>query len=509
MFEGEGITEYIKKYLSNDALTIYSIRDNKNISKEQLASDLLKNGISLTNNILFKNILSPKGLVRDIKSLEDTITYKTFYHEKDICNIIISTPQVIDMGNEKYFIGYPKDNVSGYTTAEHQKDYDCFLTDYLEKVKKVFNNMIVGYYYEDKNGKKYFKSNESHYSKLKEKEKNDFFTGLLEKVDNKITNRSDKKEILNYIKDTILDNKCDFNPKYLTALEYLEYSDHQFINIEYDRKKFVNLVKSLYKDYSLYLHGVDQETPKAAKDTCDHILRKELQLDWEYSMKGSVEPKGPVDENDTLYEDLDYHYHGNDKEDYNIIILIPKVLEDMDRNSYFIGYSRRNTTGSMPKAMTDFDCLASDIINDIGCIPRELIFAYQVFGDDVKEKFFINTKHISFLSDDLQRIICTKILNRSYSKLREDIKTFSLDKIDMEKIEAYRNPLIKTRVKSSMQTTAEEFFEYLDNDKQLRDFYLSPEKDEAKQFNINDHYKNYRFNISNNQIHHSISDEDS
>lgn len=114
--------------------------------------------------------------------------------------------------------------------------------------------MIVGYYYEDKNGKKYFKSNENHYSKLKEKEKNDFFTGLLEKVDNKITNRSDKKEILNYIKDTILDNKCDFNPKYLTALEYLEYSDHQFINMEYDRKKFVNLVKSLYKDYSLYLH---------------------------------------------------------------------------------------------------------------------------------------------------------------------------------------------------------------------------------------------------------------
>lgn len=79
----------------------------------------------------------------------------------------------------------------------------------------------------------------------------------------------------------------------------------------------------------------------------------------------------------------------------------------------------------------------------------------------------------------------------------------------MEKIEAYRNPLIKTRVKSSMQTTAEEFFEYLDNDKQLRDSYLSPEKDEAKQFNINDHYKNYGFNISNNQIHHSISDEDS
>lgn len=108
MFEGEGITEYIKKYLSNDALTIYSIRDNKNISKEQVASDLLKNGISLTNNILFKNILSPKGLVRDIKSLEDTITYKTFYHEKDNCNIIISTPQVIDMGNEKYFIGYQK-----------------------------------------------------------------------------------------------------------------------------------------------------------------------------------------------------------------------------------------------------------------------------------------------------------------------------------------------------------------------------------------------------------------
>lgn len=154
---------------------------------------------------------------------------------------------------------------------------------------------------------------------------------------------------------------------------------------------------------------MDQETPKAAKDTCDHILRKELQLDWEYSMKGSVEPKGPVDENDTLYEDLDYHYHGNDKEDYNIIILIPKVLEDMDRNSFFIGYSRRNTTGSMPKAMTDFDYLASDIINDIGCIPREFIFAYQVFGNDVEEKFFINTKHISFLSDDLQRIICTEV----------------------------------------------------------------------------------------------------
>lgn len=470
MFEGEGITEYIKKYLSNDAITIYSIRDSISTSKEDTASNILKNGISLTDNILFKNILSPKGLVRNIKSLEETITNKTYYSDKDICNVVISTPQIINLDGRKYFIGYPKDNVSGYTTAEHQRNYDCFLTDYLEKVKKIFNNMIVGYYYEDKTGKKYFKSNDNHYSKLKDTDKNEFFTELLNRVDNKITNKNNKKEILKYIKDTILDNKCDFNSKYLTALEYIEYKDVDFVDAVLNRKDFVKLLRDNFGDYSLYLHGVDQETPFGARDTCSHIMNKELFLDEKYHMKGSVEPKGPIGENKTLYEDFDYHYHGNDKEDYNIIVLIPKVFQDLNRMSFFVGYSRRNTTGSMPKVMIDFDCLLSDIINDIGCIPKELIFAYQVFGSDVEEKFVLNKNHISFLGDDIQRILCTKWLNRKSQKTRDNIQDFCLDKIDVDKIESYKNPLIQTRIKSSMQNTAEEYFDYINSlDKRIED----------------------------------------
>ena len=456
MFEGESITEYLNKYLSNDALTLFSIRDSFTNSKEIYASDILNNGISLTKDIKLRDILCPKGL-------EETITNKTYYGEKDICNVVISTPQVIDDGESKYYIGYPRDNVSGYTTAEHQKNYDCYLTDYLEKIKKVFNNLIVGYYYEDNNGKKYFKYNDKHYSKLKDKEKEEFFNQLVDKVDNRITNRTDKKDILKYIKDSIISKKCEYNSKYLTALEYLEYSDYQFVNLEYNRDKFVKVLKDNYGDYSLYLHGVDQETPKASKNTCNHILRRALDTDWEYGMRGTVEPKGPIDENDILYEDLNYHYHGNSHEDYNIIVLIPKILEDLDRNAYFIGYSRRNTTGSMPKVMTDFSCLASDIIDDIGYIPQEFIFAYQVFGSDVEEKFFINTQHISFLGDDLQRIACTKLLKRNYERLKNNLEVFNLDKIDLEVIESYKNPLIQTRMKSSMQTTAEEFFDYINS----------------------------------------------
>ena len=466
MFEGEGITEYIKRYLSNDALTIYSLTDTKE-AKEDIASNILKNGISVTNDIKLRNMINPKGLVRDINSLEETITNKTYYHEKDICNVVISTPQVINSGEDSFYAGYPKDNVSGYTTAERQKNYDCFLMDYLDKIKKIFNNMILGYYYEDGNGKKYFKSNDKHYSKLKGREKDEFFTNLLEKVDSKISNKTDKKELLEYIKETILNKNCDNNSKYLTALEYIEYKDYKFDKTNYSREEFVKLIKNNYSDYSLYLHGVDQETPKASKNVCDFILRSVLHIDEEYGMCGTCEPKGPIDENDILMEDLNYHYHGNNNEDYNIIILIPKILEDLNKNQYFIGYSRRNTTGSMPKTMTDFRCLASDIINDLGYVPKEFIFAYQVFGSDVKERFFINTHHISFLGDDLQRIIGTDLLNRSYDRLREHINLFNLDTIDEEVIDSYTKPLIKAREKTSMQNTAEEYFDYKVNQKKI------------------------------------------
>ena len=186
-------------------------------------------------------------------------------------------------------------------------------------------------------------------------------------------------------------------------------------------------------------------------------------------MRGTVEPKGPIDENDILYKDLNYHYHGNSEEDYNIIVLIPKVLEDLDHNAYFIGYSRRNTTGSMPKVMKDFSCLASDIIDDIGYIPHEFIFGYQVFGSEVEEKFFINPYHISLLGDDLQRIACTKILRRNTEKLKNNLEVFNLKNIDLDVIESYKNPLIKTDRNTSMQTTAEEFFDYLNNQNVIED----------------------------------------
>ena len=81
-----------------------------------------------------------------MKSIPNIIKNKTYYLDKDICNVIISTPQVIETDRDKYFIGYPKNNVSGYTTASHQTNYDCFLTDYLENIKYIFNNMILGYY---------------------------------------------------------------------------------------------------------------------------------------------------------------------------------------------------------------------------------------------------------------------------------------------------------------------------------------------------------------------------
>lgn len=472
MFDEERLTNYIKKHLSNHALTIYSIRDDGTDKKEK-ADYILKNGLSVDSNIYLKEILNPKGLVNNIKSIPNIIKNKTYYLDKDICNVIISTPQVIETDRDKYYIGYPKNNVSGYTTASHQTNYDCFLTDYLENIKYIFNNMILGYYYEDADKDNYFVFNDKHYSLMNNDKKDLFFTKLLEKIDYKISSNTNKKEILNYIKDTITNNKCDYNSKYLTALEYLEYNNCKFENTCYTKDGFVSLLKNNYLDYSLYIHGVDQETSKFSKDVCEHILNSVLHIDWEYGLSGTCEPKGPIDENDTLYEDLDYHYGDNKQESYNIIILIPKILDDLERESYFIGYSRKNKTSTFPKSMTDFNCLASDIINNLGYVPQEFIFAYHVYGPNIEEKYYINRNHISFISDDLQRIFSTQFLNTTNKKLRDNIDVFALSKINKEVIESYSKPLVQTKVMSAMQNTA---LEYLDFNNKYQDYFNKTKK---------------------------------
>lgn len=468
MFDERRVTDYIKNNLKDHAITIYSIKDDDNCNKIEKAKSILKDGLNIDGNSDLKQILSPKGLVNNIKSLPEIIKNKTFYHDRDICNIIISTPQTIQTSNDEYYIGYPKNNVSGYTTASHQTNYDCFLTDYLENIKCIFNNMVLGYYYEDSNKDSCFVFNENHYSLMDNKDKDLFFTELLEKIDNKISSNTNKKEILNYMKDTITNNKCDFNSKYLTALEYLEYKDCKFSNKSYTKDRFINLLKTNYQDYSLYIHGVDQENPKTSKSVCTHILNSVLHIDWEYGLSGTCEPKGPIDENDSLYEDLDYHYGDNKKESYNIILLIPKILEDLEYNSYFMGYSRKNTTGTFPKSMKDFDCLVTDIINDFGYVPQEFIFAYQVYGSDVEEEYFINTNHLSFISDDLQRVFTTKFLNTKNNKIKENINTFSLNNINEEELYFYANPLVQTSKMSSLQNTSLEYFDYKNNSEYIK-----------------------------------------
>ena len=460
------IENYFKNNFMNDAISIYSLAGDVAVSKEKTALNILSKGLKLEKKL--RESVNSKGLVRNILNIKDTITNKEKYLEEDICNIIIGTPEVLELANKKYFLGYPKDNISGYTTSSYQKNYDCFFMDYLDNVDIIDKKLIIGFYYENSNGEGYFQENRNYYSLLDIKQKNTFFTCLLEKMNNldDINNLSVDKnsELLKYISSTIKNDEIDNNSKYLTTLEFIESQSLFKSRERVNKRDFINIINSNFKDYSLYIHGVDQ-SPKFSLVTVNHILRSNLQIDDEYGISGTCEPKGPVDEISNLEKALDYHYGDNNEKSYNIIILVPKVLDDIEMNRYFLGYSRNNTSGSFPKTMKDFNCLLSDIINEKDYVPKEFIFAYHVYGPNIEDQFYINNKHISLLSDELQRIFGTSFLHVKSKNLENNLNYFKLSNINEDLIYSLAHPIIHRDKFTSLETTALEYFETVDKEK--------------------------------------------
>ncbi len=460
MYKRGEIDKYFKDNFETDAINIFPIEGSNEVSKEKIASDILTNGIKLNHKKKISEVINPKGLVKDISSIESTIKKTSFYSENDICNVIIGTPQVVKLKDKEYYIGYPRDNQTGYKNATNQKNYDCFLTDYLENTSEISKEMIIGYYYQDEDGKNYFKKNDKYYKLLNKTDKETFFNNIISKMDNKITKDINKIELLKYIEATIEDKKTSHNSKYETSIEYLEYQNKKNTKAKkiLTKNKFIEFLKDNYQDYALYLHGIDQE-PSFSKKIVDNILKNNLFIDEYYGFCGTCEPKGPVDEISCLEDALDYHYGDNHKKSYNMIILTPKSIEDINNDTYFLGYSRNNTTNTFPKSMKDFDCLLSDIINDMDYVPKEFVLGYHIYGPNIDDRYILNDKHYSFLSTDLKKIIGTLIINRNNQMLNQNIRLFNKKNINEDLLYAYANPLIERQKISSLQTTSLEYFE--------------------------------------------------
>lgn len=469
MIEKGDISSYFQNNYFNNAISIYALNGEICLSKEERAKEILSKGIKLSKKI--REVINPRGLVRNMREVEEVITRKEIYLDKDICNIIVCTPEKIALENKEYFLGYPKDNVSGYRTAAHQKNYDCLMTDYLEKEAEIKKEFIVGYYYQDADGNSYFEENKDFYALMDKTKKDVFFSNLLNKFDNheKIDFLSDirRNEMLTYIKKTIKERETDNNSLYLTALEYMEEKGKKGKNVVLNKEELIEIINNLYKDYSLYLHGVDQN-PDYSLQVVKSILRSDLAIDEFYGFSGTCEPRGPIDEMDNLESELDYHYGDNKERSYNLIILIPKVLEDLDNNRIFMGYSRKNTSGTFPKSMKDFNCVLSDIINENGYVPKEFIFGYHVYGPDIEDKIYINKDHISFFNDDLIKIFGTDFFNVKNPELKKKIDLFNMNNICEDLLYSYAHPLIERRIMTSLQTTSLEYFEYTSNNKVKR-----------------------------------------
>ena len=321
--------------------------------------------------------------------------------------------------------------------------------------------MIVGYYYEN-DSKSYFHKNKSFYGFTKEQ--SDFYQFLLDRVDPKIPVGTEKKESLMKINTFIQKEQTDHNSVYQTLVEYMEYLNDPYDLKTFNKKEFMDVLKEQYGDYALYLHGVDNP-PKLSKSIVDFILRSCLHIDEFYGFSGTCEPKGPVDEILDIEKALDYHYGDNHECSYNLILLTPKVLETISGDSYFVGYSRENTTGTFPKSMKDFDCLLSDAVNKHDYVPREFIFAYHVYGPNMEDQFVLNPRHYSFLGEDLQRIFGSEFLAIKNAEFQKNLRYFSSDYDCDEMIYALAHPIVSKEKLSSVQTTALEYFEFLDSKK--------------------------------------------